>query len=84
MFLLRTLGKIVLGAAMLGLLTSVSLFLMGTYLLTFPILRQSSKAKKLQATVNLASALVTTLAVYESDLEAAKVVRPTPPNTAQQ
>lgn len=70
--LLRGTGKLIIGAATLGIMAGVSLFLVGTYVLTFPVLRKSPKARKLRATVDLASALVTTLAVFERDLDAAK------------
>lgn len=64
---------------MVGIMASVTLFLLGTYFLTWPILRKSPKARKLQSTVNLASALVETLTVYESDLDNLKST----PNDAQ-
>lgn len=64
--LFRALGNLALLAVSMALLSAVSLLLFGSFLLTWPILRKSPKEKRLQATVQLASAVLTTVQAYAS------------------
>lgn len=57
------LGRFILLLASLAFVAALSLFVFGTFLLTWPILRLSPRDRKLRATVNLASSAMTLFTV---------------------
>lgn len=64
--LFKTLGKLALLAATAALLTAVSLLLVGSYLMTWPVLRKSPRNRRIQATVELATAGMALLMAYQT------------------
>ena len=62
--LFKTVGKLFLLAAATAFLVCVSLLLIGSYLLTWPVLRKSPRQRKLQASMELASAVVTFMSAF--------------------
>lgn len=63
------LGKLALFVATAAFLTSVSLFLLGAFCLTWPIMRKSPKERRIAATVNLAQAGLTTIQAFAREHE---------------
>ena len=60
----KGLGRLALFTATAAFLTTVSLFLLGAYLLTWPILRKSPREQRIRATAELAASVVTAIAVF--------------------
>jgi uncharacterized membrane protein len=64
MKLLSLIGRTVLFLASMALIAGVSLFIVGGYLTTYPILRLSPKNQRVQALVGLGAAVMTLVTVY--------------------
>lgn len=64
MKLVALIGKAVLFLASMALITGVSLFIVGGYLTTYPVLRLSAKNRRVQALVGLGAAIMTVATVY--------------------
>lgn len=64
MRLFSALGRFALLLATAAFLTAVSLFLVGAFLSTWPILRKSPRDARIRATADLASAAVTAIAAF--------------------
>lgn len=62
--MIRALGKLAISIAILGFLSAVSLLLLGSFLMTWPIMRKSPRDAKIQATVEMASAVMGAIQVY--------------------
>lgn len=60
----RMLGKFAVALATMAFLVAASLFLVGAYLLTWPVLRKSPRNAKIQAATNLGLAAFQALQVY--------------------
>ena len=58
MRLARLFGRAFLGLAGVAFLVGVSLFLFGSYLLTWPVLRLPPRERRMQAAVQLGSAVM--------------------------
>lgn len=67
--LFRGIGKLTLLLAATAFLTAVSLFLLGSYILTWPILRKSPRERRIAASVELATAGMAMLAAIRPDSE---------------
>lgn len=65
--LFRGFGKLALLAATAAFLTAVSLLLLGSFLITWPVLRKSPRDQKIQAATNLASAGMVMLATLQKN-----------------
>lgn len=64
MRLAKFVGQCVLFLASMALLTGVSLFIVGGYLATWPILRQSPRSARMQALVGLGTAIFALVQAY--------------------
>jgi uncharacterized membrane protein len=62
------LGKIILGLASMLLIAFVSLFVFGSYLATWPIMRLSPRDQRLRTLMNLATAILSTVQVWSDSL----------------
>lgn len=62
--LFAALGRFLLFLCGLAFVTAVSLFVFGSFMLTWPILRLSPRDRKLRATVNFASAAMTMVTIF--------------------
>lgn len=62
--LFRGLGKLALWGASLAFLTGVSLLLLGAWLATFPILRLSPRQRRIEATMEMASAAMKLVSTF--------------------
>lgn len=62
-------GKFMLFLATMALLTGVSLFVVGGYLATWPILRQSPKSARVQSIVGLGTAIMALVQAYNMGRE---------------
>ena len=62
--LFKTLGRLALLAATAAFLTGVSLLILGSYLMTWPVLRKSPRNQRLSATIDMATAGLALLAAY--------------------
>ena len=58
---LAALGRMMLTVATMAFLAGVSLFIVGSYLMTWPILRLSPRNRRLQVATQLASAVLATV-----------------------
>jgi len=70
MSLLKFLGRILVIFATMTFIAGISLFVVGSYLLTWPLLRLSPRDRKVQALVNAATAgfgLLTVVAKEQHD-----------------
>lgn len=65
----KGLGKLALLLVAAGILVVASLFVFGSYLVTWPLLRTSPRNQKVQATVTLAGALMQTAQAFRSEIE---------------
>lgn len=63
----RGLGHVAMFTVAAALITVASLFIMGAYLTTWPILRTSPRNRKVRATVDLASAGMTFLSIFQQE-----------------
>jgi hypothetical protein len=63
------LGKLTLLLATTAFLTAVSLFLLGSYLMTWPILRKSPRNQRIEATINLAQAGMALLTTFQGNTD---------------
>lgn len=61
----KGLARLALFAAALAFLSATTLFLLGGYLMTWPVMRKSPRNRKLVASSDLAVAAMTALAVFE-------------------
>lgn len=57
-------GKFALLSAGMAFLTAVSLFLLGSFLLTWPVLRMTPRDRRVRAAVDLLSAGMTAMQVF--------------------
>ena len=62
--LFSALGRFLLFLCTLAFVAAVSLFVFGSFILTWPILRLKPRDQKLRATVNFASAAMTMFTVF--------------------
>lgn len=60
----KGLGKLAFAAATAAFLTAVSLFLLGAFLMTWPIMRKSPRSKRIKASSDLAAAAITALGAF--------------------
>lgn len=60
----RTIGRLALWLASMAFLTGVSLFVIGSFLLTWPLLRLSPRDKRIRAGVDFASSAMTLLTTF--------------------
>lgn len=65
--LFRGLGKLALLAASAAFLVSISLLIGGSFLMTYPLLRKSPKNRRMQATMQMASAGMLLLSTLRSN-----------------
>lgn len=65
--LFKGLGRFALTLATMAFLAAVSLFVLGGFLLTWPILRLSPRDRKIKATMDLAQSAMTMLTVFSQD-----------------
>jgi hypothetical protein len=65
MRLAKFLGQIVLFLASMALITGLSLFLVGSYLLTWPVLRLSPEERRTKALLQAGVALMGVLQAYK-------------------
>jgi hypothetical protein len=56
--MIRGCGRFALTLATMGFLVTLSLFLMASYMLTWPLLRTSPRERRLRASAELASAVM--------------------------
>lgn len=56
--LIRGLGRFALTLATMGFLITVSMFLVASYLMTWPLLRTSPRERRLRASAELAAAVM--------------------------
>jgi len=66
------LGRLTLLLATTAFLTAVSLFLLGSYLMTWPILRKSPRNQRIEAAVTLAQAGMALLATFQKPEDGVK------------
>jgi cytochrome c oxidase assembly factor CtaG len=64
---LRLIGKAFVLLASMALLTGVSLFIIGAYMISWPILRQSPRTRRKQAASQLAVSLFTLAQAFQSE-----------------
>lgn len=64
MRLLTLVGKFALFLAAMALLTGVSFFVVGAYLMSWPIMRVSARGRRMQAIMGLGVAVVTAARAY--------------------
>lgn len=62
--LLGLFGRFTLMLASAAFLTAVGLLVLGSWLVTFPIMRLSPRERRIRATVDLAAATVATLGAF--------------------
>jgi cytochrome c oxidase assembly factor CtaG len=60
----RGAGQVALWAATMAFLAGVSLLLVGSFLLTWPILRKSPRDRRIKATMDFAAAGLTLMTVF--------------------
>lgn len=65
----RMLGRVALFVASAALIVAASLFLLGSYLVTWPVLRLSPRQRHLQAGMNLAAAVMTMASVVVTNAD---------------
>jgi hypothetical protein len=64
--LIRCIGNLFCLVAAMAFLTSVSLFILGGFILTFPVLRVSPRNRRVQAATQIISAGMALLSTFES------------------
>lgn len=69
MRLAKFIGKIVLFLASMAIITAVSLFVVGAYLTTWPIMRLSPRNQKTQALIQVAVSLMAVARAFSPDGE---------------
>lgn len=71
--ILRGLGRWGVILATTAALTVASLFVFGSFLITWPILRMSPRDRRLRVTADLVSQIMTTVAVYSAERMRARI-----------
>ncbi len=67
--MIRGCGRFALTLATMGFLITVSLFLVASYLLTWPLLRTSPRERKLRASAEVAAAVMGAIQAFASTTE---------------
>lgn len=60
----KGLGRLAVWAATAAFLTAVSLFIVGSFLMTYPILRKSPREQRIKVTADLAVAAVAAIQAF--------------------
>ncbi len=63
--MLKGLATFAFWAATLAFLTGVSLFLLGSFIATWPIMRKSPRNRRIKASMDLAAAAMTALTAFQ-------------------
>lgn len=63
----KGLGSLAFLAATAAFLTAVSLFLLGSFLATWPILRKSPRERRIKATADLAAATIAAIGAFTKE-----------------